>query len=67
MPVFASSLLTSPQLDARIVISNNESFHLETPPNEIGWFDVDKRVAVSRLGYIALIRHKKLIIVNLNV
>jgi len=38
---------------------------IDIPFHEIRWFDANKRVAVSRLGYIALIRHQNLVVVNL--
>ncbi|KAK0645437.1 hypothetical protein B0T16DRAFT_411172 [Cercophora newfieldiana] len=53
-------------LEVRKIESSPKIVRIETPPDEIGWFDVDKRVAVSREGYVALIRHQKLVIVNLN-
>jgi len=38
---------------------------LEIPQDEIRRVDADKRVAVSRLGYIALMRHENLVMVKL--
>ncbi|KAK0753685.1 hypothetical protein B0T18DRAFT_397618 [Schizothecium vesticola] len=58
--------LVSNSLKVIRIISNKESSFLELPHRAIECFDADKRVAVSRLGYVALISDRTLVVIDLN-
>jgi len=61
-----TSLIVNSQLKVARLKSNGKEWHLfSIPLNDFKLFDVDKRVTVSRQGFVALMCYEKLVIINL--